>query len=838
MDDFVCNKLTEWGLSELIDTFKDEGIDTESLYCLEDKEIDNLIPKLGPRAKFKKRLKSLKAEQNSTNQEKVNCSAHEQEEAADSAQVEPSTSGTSDKGKRKLDLQDESSKCQSPATKRPCDKTLGSYSEKIILSDVKNIMKHVQMKLQKEDNKKLIVFLKSKICDLEMDKRELVGVFGKTGAGKSSLINAVIGVKNLLPSGSVSACTTVIIKVEANMHNSKYEAHIEFITKEEWKDYLWSVDHILWDKDQGKEDDDDDYRDTVEKLSALYGEEWKQHGNISPDTSPDISPNLMDNKYFREIPEFLLSKKKILTGESAEELSAKLVKYTISDSKVGEGKDVKRWYWPLVKCVTVRVPNNDLLQHVTLVDLPGNGDRNKSRDKMWKEIVGSCSTVWIVTDVNRAAAEKEPWEILQSASSLMGNGGECQNIHFICTKSDHIEDLDDHSAAEVRACIFKRNMEAKETVMGEFKKQNKIKKHFSYEYFKVFTVSSKEFLKNRRLMPYDTEIPELQKFLQDLNDCHSETFNYVSGAYGILSLIEGARCREVAGKKTDVCTALEENMRKELDKVRNAVEEAYKAFEKCLTEGVEKSKSSCEGNLKSILKPKGRKDRGFHRTLKCIVQNSGTYKPKKGRQININEKLSSRLTDSIDEEFRKTFPNERKCGPFNGAINAFTLDTEKLIQKYKEVELQLTFLQTEEEKLKTKLNNIIRERKKTIYSSLMWTIEENMQECYKKASTFSGPGTLDNMRSTIEKHVHDSKNAMFERAKNVLLDSLNNLKRDILEKLEKSLKESIELSLKTDEHSIPDVSAELDMVKRYYDELKPSPDEELELIHPAQQLLH
>lgn len=68
--------------------------------------------------------------------------------------------------------------------------------------------------------------------DLETDKRELVGVFGKTGAGKSSLINAVIGKKNLLPSGSVSACTSVIIKVEANMHSPKYEADIEFITKE------------------------------------------------------------------------------------------------------------------------------------------------------------------------------------------------------------------------------------------------------------------------------------------------------------------------------------------------------------------------------------------------------------------------------------------------------------------------------------------------------------------------------------------------------------------------------------------------------------------------------
>ena len=46
------------------------------------------------------------------------------------------------------------------------------------------------------------------------------------------MINAVIGEKDLLPSGEVNACTSVMIKVEANMDNLNYEADIEFITKE------------------------------------------------------------------------------------------------------------------------------------------------------------------------------------------------------------------------------------------------------------------------------------------------------------------------------------------------------------------------------------------------------------------------------------------------------------------------------------------------------------------------------------------------------------------------------------------------------------------------------
>ncbi|XP_027140963.1 nuclear GTPase SLIP-GC isoform X2 [Larimichthys crocea] len=822
MDEFVRSKLNEWRLSEWIQRFKDEGINQESLYCLEDQDIDSLIPKLGPRAIFKRRLESLKAEQNTTNQETVDVPAQcqqEHEERAACVQDCPSTSDTSGRGerefqsgKRRLDFQGESSNWESPTRKRRNDSETPSCTEKSILSEVKNIMNCVNDKIPDQDNKKLNSFLKTKISDLKTDKRELVGVFGKTGAGKSSLINAVTEQKKLLPSGSIAACTSVMIKVEANMQNSKYEAHIEFITKEEWKDELWSAFNLLRDNAAQENDEDEDYRDTVEKLSALYGEEWK---NKSYET-------LMDSKYFREIPEFLQSKRKILTYESAEELSAKLVKYTRNDSQVGE--EVKRWYWPLVKCVTVRVPNNDLLEHVTLVDLPGNGDRNKSRDEMWKGVVGSCSTVWIVTEINRAVSEKEPWEILKGACSLMGNGGQCQQIHFICTKSDEAGGLDVHSAGGTQAAICERNVQAKEEVRKEFNKLTNVKKHFSDDCLKVFTVSSTEFLNKKHLNPDETEIPKLQEFLQNLNDHHSETLNYVSRAYGILSLIQGARCREVGVQKTHVCKILEVKMRQELVKVTKPMEEAEEAFEKCLCDGVEKSKSSCEKALKSVLYPRGKKG-GFHRTLKCVVENNGTHKSKR-KQINLNVTLASCLTDSIDEEFKSTFPNERNRAPFKGAINTFSLDTEGLIQEYKDVELQLVFLKTEEEEIKTKLNKMIRERKKTIYSSLMTTIEKTMQECYEKAATFTGQDTLKNMRETIEQHVNGLKNIMFQQAKDEMLTQLRLLKEDILKTLGDTMQESIRLSLQEDGESIPDFSMELEKVKRHYNKLKGSPNAE------------
>jgi len=53
-------------------------------------------------------------------------------------------------------------------------------------------------------------------------------------------------------------------------------------------------------------DEERDRKDIEEKLSVLYGEDWE---NKSP-------KELMDGKYFKEIPEFLLSKTKMLTGQT------------------------------------------------------------------------------------------------------------------------------------------------------------------------------------------------------------------------------------------------------------------------------------------------------------------------------------------------------------------------------------------------------------------------------------------------------------------------------------------------------------------------------------------
>ena len=63
-------------------------------------------------------------------------------------------------------------------------------------------------------------------------QKTTIGVFGKTGDGKSSLINAILDEEELLPTGTLDACTSVIIQVEAGAERDQYTATIEFISKE------------------------------------------------------------------------------------------------------------------------------------------------------------------------------------------------------------------------------------------------------------------------------------------------------------------------------------------------------------------------------------------------------------------------------------------------------------------------------------------------------------------------------------------------------------------------------------------------------------------------------
>ena len=61
---------------------------------------------------------------------------------------------------------------------------------------------------------------------------------GNTGAGKSSVINALLDEERLVPTNCMRACTAVVTEMSWNDSAdplSKYRAEIDFITREDWE---------------------------------------------------------------------------------------------------------------------------------------------------------------------------------------------------------------------------------------------------------------------------------------------------------------------------------------------------------------------------------------------------------------------------------------------------------------------------------------------------------------------------------------------------------------------------------------------------------------------------
>jgi hypothetical protein len=267
--------------------------------------------------------------------------------------------------------------------------------------------------------------------------RTVIGVVGNTGAGKSSVINAVLDEERLVPTNCMRACTAVVTEISFNEsidEDSRYRAEVEFVGSEDWRKELIVLFDEVFDKVHGmsKEANNPDTIAGVAwaKIRAVYSNHTREMLQKS------TVRQLMEVPSIKSI---LGTTKRIRSGD-CESFYRELQHYVDSQQKDSKGRSKREQeFWPLIKVVRIYTKADALSTGAVIVDLPGVHDSNAARAAVADGYMRECTGLWIVAPITRAVDDK-------AAKNLLGNSfkrqlkydGTYSAVTFICSKTDDI----------------------------------------------------------------------------------------------------------------------------------------------------------------------------------------------------------------------------------------------------------------------------------------------------------------------------------------------------------------------------------------------------------------
>jgi hypothetical protein len=276
-------------------------------------------------------------------------------------------------------------------------------------------------------------------------KRTVVGVVGNTGAGKSSVINAMLDEERLVPTNCMRACTAVVTELSWNNStdpSSKYSADIEFIAQADWeKELSVLMKEMLTENGTVSREASDPNSDAGvawAKFHAVYPKKTKE---MLVDT---CVANLMAEKSVLNV----LGTIERINEKTAEPFYRQLQRFVDSKEKVTGKKDKNKdksttkhqmEYWPLIKVVKIRTKSPALSTGAVIVDLPGVHDSNAARAAVAQGYMKQCTGLWIVAPITRAVDDKTAKTLLgDSFKRQLKYDGGFSNVTFICSKTDDI----------------------------------------------------------------------------------------------------------------------------------------------------------------------------------------------------------------------------------------------------------------------------------------------------------------------------------------------------------------------------------------------------------------
>lgn len=276
-------------------------------------------------------------------------------------------------------------------------------------------------------------------------KRTIVGVVGNTGAGKSSVINAMLDEERLVPTNCMRACTAVVTEMSYNASDEpskRYYAQIEFISRDDWaKEVTMLMQEFLTESGGVAREASDENSDA--------GIAWAKFRSVYPKIPRDsLAHCTSESLLFDRSVLAVLDTTKTITSAYPDAFYKQLQRYVDSKEKVTKKskdksqetpKNFEMEYWPLIKVVKIYVKAKALSTGAVIVDLPGVHDSNAARAAVAQGYMKQCTGLWIVAPITRAVDDKAAKTLLGDTfkRQLKFDGG-FSSVTFICSKTDDI----------------------------------------------------------------------------------------------------------------------------------------------------------------------------------------------------------------------------------------------------------------------------------------------------------------------------------------------------------------------------------------------------------------
>ncbi|XP_004682590.1 PREDICTED: nuclear GTPase SLIP-GC [Condylura cristata] len=433
-----------------------------------------------------------------------------------------------------------------------------------------------------------------------------IGLLGSSGAGKSSLINALIQQEVFLPVSGESTRPSCIVQVSAS-RREQYEAKIHLLSDQEWKEELKNLTKFLHRPEElGGEEEAawgrDEAADALWKLRALYGRGAERRG----------FEELLRAKPKGKIP---TSRTITLKADEAAELSLKLDPYIRTPRRGWEGQATETQIWPLIKYVEVTLPKSELIpEGVVLVDIPGAGDFNSKRDEMWKKTIDKCSVIWVVSDTESVSGGRAHEALLHEGIKACQRGF-CSDVALVVTKTDELplpEYLREREAGpqadqRAREAVLERNEMIKLQRSRILKEKLKATLPAAAEVLDasplVYTVSAQEYWQRALLSEEETEVPRLRESIRKrlLDKKRRRVTTYVTEAFGLLLLTDSFSSMDTRPSEPLHLSGLRRFVEEEIQRLERAVDQCFARLQQPLQEGVRRARASYRRTLGACL---------------------------------------------------------------------------------------------------------------------------------------------------------------------------------------------------------------------------------------------